>query len=94
MHKITVNALEQNCQIGSTAAEMSRRMQWDSVTAAHEAAGKNVRVLEDQISAVADLHLESFRGRKEAFQNFRRGLAVIGGLAGSGGAFWASWRCS
>jgi hypothetical protein len=86
VQKITADALEQNRQIGSTAAEMSRRMHRDSVTAAQEAAGKAVRGLEHEIQAAANhMRLESVRGRKEALYNFGGGLAVFGGLLALGG---------
>ena len=85
VQKITIDALEQNRQIGSTAAEMSRRMHRDSLTAAQEAAGKAVRGLEDQISAAANhMRLESVRSSKEALHRFGGGLAVYGGMIALG----------
>lgn len=94
VQKITIDALEQNRQIASTAAEMSRRMHRDSVTAAQEAAEQAVRGLEREIQAAANhMRLEAVRGRKEALYNFGGGLAVFGGLLALG-AFSASWRCS
>jgi len=78
-------ALEQNRQIGSTAAEMSRRMHRDSLTAAQEAAGQAVRGLEDEISAAANhMRLEAIKGRKEALYSFGGGLAVFRGNCGPG----------
>lgn len=86
VQKITIDALEQNRQIGSTAAEMSRRMHRDSITAAQEAAGKAVRGLEDQISAAANhMRLEAVKGRQQALYSFGGGLAVFGGLLALGG---------
>ena len=85
VQKITIDALEQNRQIGSTEAEMSRRMHRDSVTAAQEAAGKAVRGLEDQISAAANhMRLEAVKGRQQALYSFGGGLAVFGGIAALG----------
>lgn len=71
VQKITADALEQNRQIGSTAAYMSRRMHRDSVSAAQEAAGKAVRGLESQINAAANhMRLESVRNSKEGLHRF------------------------
>ena len=99
VQKITIDALEQNRQIGSTAAEMSRRMHRDSVTAAQEAAGQAVRGLEDQISAAANhMRLEAVKGRQQALYSFGGGLAVFGGIAALGAvlgivvAFWITGR--
>jgi len=86
VQKITADALEQNRQIGSAAAEMSRRMHRDSVTAAQEAAGQAVRGLEDQISAAANhMRLEAVKGRQQALYSFGGGLAVFGGIVALGG---------
>ena len=86
VQKITADALEQNRQIGSTAAEMSRRMHRDSLTAAQEAAGQAVRGLEDKISAAANhMRLEAVKGRQQALYSFGGGLAVFGGLLALGG---------
>jgi len=85
VQKITADALEQNRQIGSTAADMSRRMHRDSVSAAQEAAGKAVRGLESQINAAANhMRLESVRNSKEALHRFGGGLAVYGGMIALG----------
>ncbi|WP_405402693.1 hypothetical protein [Paracoccus sp. Ld10] len=85
VQKITIDALEQNRQIGSTAAEMSRRMHQDSLTAAQEAAGQAVKGLEDQISAAANhMRLEAVKGRQQALYSFGGGLAVFGGIAALG----------
>ena len=85
VQKITIDALEQNRQIGSTAAEMSRRMHRDSLTAAQEAAGQAVRGLEDKISAAANhMRLEAVKGRQQALYSFGGGLAVFGGIAALG----------
>ena len=85
VQKITIDALEQNRQIGSTAAEMSRRMHRDSLTAAQEAAGQAVRGLEDKIRAAANhMRLEAVKGRQQALYSFGGGLAVFGGIAALG----------
>ncbi|MCG6113367.1 MAG: hypothetical protein MEQ74_14590 [Paracoccus sp.] len=85
VQKITADALEQNRQIGSTAAEMSRRMHRDSLTAAQEAAGQAVRGLEDKISSAANhMRLEALKGRQQAFYSFGGGLAVFGGMIALG----------
>ncbi len=86
VQKITIDALEQNRQIGSTAAEMSRRMHRDSLTAAQEAAGQAVRGLEDKISAAANhMRLESVKGRQQALYSFGGGaLALFEGIAALG----------
>ena len=86
MQKATRDALEQNRQVSETAAEMSRRMHRDSLTAAQEAAGQAVRGLEDKISAAANhMRLESVKGRQQALYSFGGGLAVFGGIAALGG---------
>jgi hypothetical protein len=85
VQKITIDALEQNRQIGSTAAEMSRRMHRDSLTAAQEAAGQAVRGLEDKISAAANhMRLESVKGRQQALYSFGGGLGRLRGNCGPG----------
>ncbi|WP_282029940.1 hypothetical protein [Paracoccus marcusii] len=85
VQKITADALEQNRQIGSTAADMSRRMHRDSMTAAQEAAAHAVRGLEDKISAAANhMRLESVRSSRQALHRFGGGLAVYGGLIALG----------
>ena len=86
VQKATKDALEQNRQISSTAADMSRRMHRDSMTAAQEAAAQAVRGLEDKISAAANhMRLEALRSSKQAFYSFGGGLAVYGGMLGLGG---------
>ena len=99
MQKATRDALEQNRQVSETAAEMSRRMHRDSLTAAQEAAGQAVRGLEDKISAAANhMRLEAVKGRQQALYSFGGGLAVFGGIAALGavlgalGHFWLQGR--
>jgi len=85
MQKATRDALEQNRQVSETAAEMSRRMHRDSITAAQEAAGQAVRGLEDKISSAANhMRLEALKGRQQAFYSFGGGLAVFGGMIALG----------
>lgn len=85
MQKATKDALEQNRQVSETAAEMSRRMHRDSLTAAQEAAGQAVRGLEDKISSAANhMRLEALKGRQQAFYSFGGGLAVFGGMIALG----------
>ena len=95
VQKITIDALEQNRQIGSTAAEMSRRMHRDSLTAAQEAAGQAVRGLEDKISAAANhMRLEAVKGRQQALYSFGGGLWPSSGELRLWGPFWALWGTS